>query len=297
MKSPVLTVESISKQYASVKALRDISFVLKPGDSLGLLGKNGSGKTTLLNIISGIKQATTGRFKWSGSPENKLNKTGVGILLEAPAFYPNLNAVDNLKITCLIKEMSFNEIAPVLKDVALFERRHLDFQQYSLGMEQRLGIASALIGNPELLILDEPTNGLDPEGIALVRSLIVKKRSEGAAVILASHILDEVEKTCSKLLVLNQGEKAFEGATKELLCPENQLALHYHDLDKLKKALKELSFISRLEEYENYVLITLPEGFDGSDVSRLLMMQEVILSEIHPRKKSLEDELLKLLAE
>jgi ABC-2 type transport system ATP-binding protein len=217
--------------------------------------------------------------------------------LEAPAFYPNLNAVDNLKITCLIKGISFNEIPTVLKDVGLFEKRRLDFQKYSLGMKQRLGIASALLGNPKLLILDEPTNGLDPEGIALVRSLIVKKSSEGAAVIIASHILDEVEKSCSKLLVLNQGQKAFQGETKELLDPENKIAIHYHDLKKLKEALKELTFITRLEDFENYLLITLPLGFDGSDISRLLMKQNIILSEVYPIKKSLEKALLKLLAD
>jgi ABC-2 type transport system ATP-binding protein len=295
MEGNILTVKSLSKQYSTVKALTDISFVLKSGESLGLLGKNGSGKTTLLNIISGIKKSTSGDFQWSNSPENQLNNEKVGILLEAPAFYPTLNAVDNLKITCLIKKASYSEIESILKEVDLYERRKTDFQNYSLGMKQRLGIASALVGNPKLLILDEPTNGLDPQGISLIRELIIKKKNEGASIILASHILDEVEKTCSKLLVLNSGVIAYKGETKQLLSSENQLELKSEDLKVLKLALKDISIVSNIEDKGTHLLITIPEDFTGTDVSRLLIEKNIILSEIQASKKSLEEELLKLL--
>jgi len=295
MEVNILTVKGLSKQYSTVKALTDISFALKSGESLGLLGKNGSGKTTLLNIISGIKKSSSGGFQWSNSPENQLNNENVGILLEAPAFYPRLNAVDNLKITCLIKKASYSDIEGILKEVDLYERRKTDFQNYSLGMKQRLGIASALIGNPKLLILDEPTNGLDPEGISLIRELIIKKKKQGASIILASHILDEVEKTCSKLLVLNSGVIAYEGETKQLLSSENQLELKSEDLKALKLALKEISIVSNIEDKGTYLLVTIPDGVTGTEISKLLIKKDIILSEIHTSKKSLEEELLKLL--
>lgn len=295
MGANILNVEGVSKKYSSVQALTNISFALDSGESLGLLGKNGSGKTTLLNIISGVKKATSGEFNWASSPVNKLNKEKVGILLEAPAFYPTLNAVDNLKITCLIKAISYHEIEKVLKEVGLFERKHIDFQNYSLGMKQRLGIASALIGDPELLILDEPTNGLDPEGISLIRELIIEKRNQGASVILASHILDEVEKTCSKLLVLNAGQIAFEGNTKELLKTENQLELRCPDLVALKLIVTALPLVQRVEVHESYLLVTIPDEVSGADVSKLLIEKGIVLSGIQTRTKSLEEQFLKLL--
>ncbi len=297
MNDTILTVERLSKNYGDNIALSNVSFELGKGESLGLLGRNGSGKTSLLSIISCVRNSSSGVFNWVNEVQNKLNKEKVGILLEAPAFYPTLNAVDNLKIVCLIKATGYAEINAILKDVGLFEKKHIKFKNYSLGMKQRLGIASALTGSPELLILDEPTNGLDPEGISLIRELIIRKKSEGVSVIMASHILGEVEKVCSKLVILDRGSLKYEGYTEKLLRSQNQLELVSDDLEKLYTALKDEKIILDIEKLDKFVLVTIPDSFTGTDVSKLLIDKKIILSGIQVREKSLEEEFLKLLQE
>lgn len=297
METKLLSVSQISKNFGLTQALNNVSFSLNAGDSLGLLGRNGSGKTTLLSIISGIQDASGGTFEWENSENKLLNNKEVGMLLEAPAFYPYLNAVDNLKIVCKIKDIPYSEIEPVLHEVEMYERRTVKFRNYSLGMKQRLGLASAIIGQPKMLILDEPTNGLDPEGISFVRNIIMKKRDAGISVILASHILDEVEKVCNKLVVLDKGALKYSGDTRDLISPKNELKLEYEDINKLENALNSISFISEKKVMHDHILITIPETFKSADVSKLLFEQDIILSGISANRNSLEQEFLNLLKE
>lgn len=203
----ILSVEGVTKFYGSLRALNDVTFRVPEGSVFGIIGPNGSGKTTLLGIVTGILRATAGQtvlFEDLETPANLLRQR-IGTLLETPNFYPYLSATDNLAIAARIKGVDKREIDLALNKVGLFERRDSRFNTFSLGMRQRLAIASALLGNPRVLILDEPTNGLDPEGIAEIRELIKELGAQGHTVIMASHLLAEVEKTCTHVAVLKNG--------------------------------------------------------------------------------------------
>jgi ABC-2 type transport system ATP-binding protein len=198
----VLAINNLSKSYGKVKALDNLNLKIEAGNVYGLLGPNGSGKTTTLGIILGILSSDTGSFKWFDGKYGDNPRKKIGSILETPNFYPYLTASENLEIVRRIKKADKSNFDHLLKKVDLYERRRSKFQTYSLGMKQRLAIASTLIGNPEVLIFDEPTNGLDPQGIAEVRSILKNIASEGKTVILASHILDEVEKICSHVAII-----------------------------------------------------------------------------------------------
>ena len=199
--SKVLSVSALSKRYGSIRALDSFSLEVNQGEVYGILGPNGSGKTTTLGILLDVLKADSGTYSWfDGMPTVKARRQ-IGSILETPNFYPYLSARQNLAIACTIKEVGTSDIDRVLKEVNLYERRHDKFETYSLGMKQRLALASAMLGDPDVLILDEPTNGLDPLGIAEVRGLILQQAQKGATIIMASHILDEVEKTCSHVAV------------------------------------------------------------------------------------------------
>ena len=193
----ILTIENISKNYGAVKALSDVSFNVPEKTVFGILGPNGSGKTTLLGIVMDILKATRGSYTWMGEKSTPAMRKKIGTLLETPNFYHYLSAADNLKIAAKIKGKGEEDILKVLETVNLLERKDSKFNTYSLGMKQRLAIASTLLGDPEILVFDEPTNGLDPAGIAEIRELIQQLNQQGKTIIMASHILDEVEKVCT----------------------------------------------------------------------------------------------------
>ena len=191
----VLKVQQISKWYGAFKALEEVSFEVPAGSVFGILGPNGSGKTTLLGIVTDVLKASSGSYAWHGEPPYARQRKSIGTLLETPNFYPYLDAERNLKIAAAIKQCSALEIDRVLKMVDLFEYKQVKFSSFSLGMKQRLSIGAALLGNPTVILLDEPTNGLDPEGISYLRDLLKQLNKAGKTIIMASHLLDEVEKT------------------------------------------------------------------------------------------------------
>ena len=194
----VLKLSGIEKSYGRVKALKGVSFDVPQGSVFGILGPNGSGKTTLLSIILDVLSADKGNYAWFGKPGTPEMRKQIGSLLETPNFYHYLSAVNNLKVTQSISERgNRQDIDDVLRKVNLYERRNSRFSTYSLGMKQRLAIAAALLGAPKVMVLDEPTNGLDPVGIAEIRELILQLQKEGFTIIIASHLLDEVEKVCT----------------------------------------------------------------------------------------------------
>ena len=193
--SSVLSLNGITKYYGQIRALNNVSFDVPEGSVFGILGPNGSGKTTLLSIILDVLKANNGQFLWFGHEGSPEQRKKIGSLLETPNFYHYLSAVNNLRVTQSISGRGTAEdILTVLKKVKLYERRNSRFSTYSLGMKQRLAIAAALLGSPRVLVLDEPTNGLDPVGIAEIRDLIGELRKAGHTIIMASHLLDEVEK-------------------------------------------------------------------------------------------------------
>ena len=215
--SSVLTLNSIAKNYGPIQALKGVSFEIPEGSIFGILGPNGSGKTTLLSIILDVLKANTGNFLWFGKPGSPQMRKQIGSLLETPNFYHYLSALENLKITQSISGRgNANDIDAVLKKVKLFERRKSRFSSFSLGMKQRLAIAAALLGSPKVLVLDEPTNGLDPVGIAEIRELIVELKNAGHTIIMASHLLDEVEKVCTHVAILKTGTLITTGNVEEV---------------------------------------------------------------------------------
>jgi len=217
LKETILSINQLSKNYGRIKAVDNLSLDIEKGNVYGILGPNGSGKTTTIGIVLGVINADSGSFKWLGNELTNIERKHIGSIIETPLFYPYLTAIRNLRIVADIKGLGYESIEKVLKTVDLFERKNDKFKTYSLGMKQRLALAAAMIGNPEMMILDEPTNGLDPQGIAETRNLIKRIASDGTTILLASHLLDEVQKVCSHVAVLNHGKTMFSGDVDEVL--------------------------------------------------------------------------------
>jgi len=291
----VLSINNISKNYGKVTALRNVSFSVPRGSVFGILGPNGSGKTTLLGIIMDVLKATGGTYKlFDENPNNQLRKR-IGTLLETPNFYHYLSAVQNLKITAGIKQRGENDIERVLEIVSLTNRKNSIFSTYSLGMKQRLAIAAALLGDPEVLVLDEPTNGLDPVGIAEIRELIKLLASQGKTIIMASHMLDEVEKVCSHVAILKYGELITFGNVDEIFINDDIVEVASSNIDQLKDALKLMPGNLKVEIKGNIVQITFPVGTANlENVNQFCFEKGIILSQLQIRKKSLESKFMEL---
>jgi ABC-2 type transport system ATP-binding protein len=237
----ILKIQQVEKSYGKIKALKGVSFDVPEGSVFGILGPNGSGKTTLLSIILDVLKADKGDYLWFGEPGSPEIRKQIGSLLETPNFYHYLSAVNNLRITQSINERGNEEdIAAVLKKVKLFERRNNRFSTYSLGMKQRLAVGAALLGSPRILVLDEPTNGLDPVGIAEMRELIKELHQQGFTIIMASHLLDEVEKVCTHVAILKTGELVTHGQVDEILVDEDIIEVGAADVHQLAEALASL---------------------------------------------------------
>lgn len=223
----ILTIQNLNKIYGrKVHAVKNLSFEIKKGNVYGILGPNGSGKSTTLGITLNVVNKTSGDYKWfDGSMETHEALKKVGAIIERPNFYPYMTAEENLKLVCKIKNIPFIKVEEKLDLVGLLDRKDDKFSTYSLGMKQRLAIASALLNDPEILILDEPTNGLDPQGIRQIRDLIRIIASQGTTILLASHLLDEVEKVCSHVVVLRKEKCCIKAVLKE--CFQTKVFLNY----------------------------------------------------------------------
>lgn len=286
----VLVLDSIAKAYGSVKALRGVSLSVPRGTVYGILGPNGSGKTTLLSIILDVLAADNGNYSWFGNPGSKEQRKQIGSLLETPNFYHYLSAVNNLKITQSISGRgSLDEIHEVLKTVNLYERRNSRFSSFSLGMKQRLAIAAALLGSPKVLVLDEPTNGLDPVGIAEIRELIKLLSEKGTTIIIASHLLDEVEKICTHVAILKTGHLIAQGTVEEVLADEDVLEIASSDLDELNRLLSGFAGIGSLEMGGQFLLIKGPKGsLDPAAINAYCQRSGISVHHLAMRKKRLE---------
>jgi ABC-2 type transport system ATP-binding protein len=292
--SNVLEIQGLSKNYGSVKALQNVSFSVPQGSIYGLLGPNGSGKTTTLGIVLDVLNANSGSFQWFGQPYSGDIKRRIGAILETPNFYPYLSAYKNLQIVADIKKVSHTEIDKVLEVTGLSQRRNSPFSSFSLGMKQRLSLASALLGNPEVLVLDEPTNGLDPQGIADVRELILNIASQGKPILIASHLLDEVEKVCTHVAVLQKGVLKAEGPVSEILASQDQVLVLIDEPEKALILLQGLQFIQSIKSDRGWLNLVLKNGGTSTDVNKALFGNGLVASQLVIRKKSLESQFLEI---
>jgi ABC-type multidrug transport system ATPase subunit len=291
----ILTLKNISKSYGRIKALKDVSFDVPDASVFGILGPNGSGKTTLLGIVMDVLVASGGTYEWFGNPPTEKQRREIGTLLETPNFYHYLSAQHNLEITAAIKHKPASDIERVLKLVRLYERKDSKFQTYSLGMKQRLAIAACLLGDPSVLVLDEPTNGLDPSGIAEIRQLIIDLAAAGKTIILASHLLAEVEKVCTHVAILQQGVLIKSGDVLSALSQEEWLELGSKEMEKLKEVLVRLPGVKKIIGSGNHFQIYFNHSMpDASWMNRHCFEQGIVLNFLQVMKKSLESAFIEL---
>lgn len=292
---PILTINNLTKKFGYLTAVKDLTFTINKGNVYGLLGPNGSGKSTTLGVVLNVVNKTKGEFLWfDGSVNTHDALKKVGAIIERPNFYPYMTAYQNLKLVCKIKGVDPSNIDEKLELVGLLERKDSKFRTYSLGMKQRLAIASALLNDPEILILDEPTNGLDPQGIHQIRELIKDIAKNGTTILLASHLLDEVEKVCSHVVVLRKGEKLYSGRVDEMISSHGFFELKCDKYDELKVFLNSLDIISHIKDEEGLITAFLKEPIESSEFNKMMFDKGFLLSHLVKRKESLEEQFLHL---
>ena len=291
----ILTVNHLTKKFGYLTAVKDLSFTIEKGNVYGILGPNGSGKSTTLGIILNVVNRTHGDFFWfDGNTSTHQALKKVGAIIERPNFYPYMTAAQNLKLVCKIKEVPEGKIEEKLKLVELLDRKNSKFRTYSLGMKQRLAIASALLNDPEILILDEPTNGLDPQGIHQIREIIKTIAANGTTILLASHLLDEVEKVCSHVVILRKGEKLYSGKVDGMLASHGYFELKAENREELINFLEENKDFDHIK-IENGIITAFPnEEMDAEELNRTLFGKGIVLSHLVKRKESLEEQFLAL---
>jgi len=286
---PILTIENLSKSYGKIDALKKVSFSVPEGSVFGILGPNGSGKTTMLGTIMDILKPTSGTYKLFDEVPTELHRRRIGTLLETPNFYHYLSGVKNLEIAAEIKQHGKEDISRVLDMVDLTKRKDSKFSTYSLGMKQRLAIASCLLGNPKVLVFDEPTNGLDPVGIAEIRDLMKRLYSEGKTIIMASHLLDEVEKVCTHVAILRKGELITSGNVNEILSNEDMVEVGAKDGEKLIEVLQMMPNQTRVAKEGGTIKVFYPVGTaDLEAINNFCFSNDIILNHLILKKKSLE---------
>lgn len=295
--STILNISQLSKSYGKVKALQQLDMSIERGQVHGILGPNGSGKTTTLGILLGVLKSDSGSFEWFENPVLHHSLQRIGAILETPNFYPYLSAVKNLEIVRLIKGVEKHRIDEVLEQVNLAGRKHDKFSTYSLGMKQRLAIASALLNEPEILVLDEPTNGLDPQGIAEVRELIMRIAREGTTILIASHLLDEIEKVCSHVTILKQGKRLFSGPVDEVFATAGMIEIGAEDRDALEKACISYPGVKTVSHNARKLSLNLEEKVDPAALNKFLIDQGIVVDHLVYRKSSLEQQFLELVSQ
>lgn len=290
----VLEIRGLTKRFGRLTAVNDLSVSVEKGNVYGLLGPNGSGKSTTLGMILSVVNPTAGEWKWFGKDPDTSSLKKVGAIIERPNFYPYLSAQKNLEITARIKDTDLSKIDEKLELVGLANRKKDKFSTFSLGMKQRLAIAAAMLNDPEVLILDEPTNGLDPEGIIRVREIIKQIASKGTTIILASHLLDEVEKVCSHVVILEEGKTLYSGPVDEMTAGFGFFELHSDHKDSLVKVLNEMDCFDKVADEGSYIKAILNRDLGAAELNRILFDRGIILDHLVKRKESLEQQFLKI---
>lgn len=295
--APVLEIEGLTKRYLRLTAVDNLTLSVPRGSVYGLLGPNGSGKTTTLAMILGVMEPDGGSFRWFGGQTPADARKHIGALLETPNFYAYLSATENLKIVADIKRAPHSQIDDILRLVNLYDRRNSAFKTYSLGMKQRLAIAAALLGNPDVLVLDEPTNGLDPQGIAEIRSLVQTIAKQGKTILLASHLLDEVEKVCTHVAMIKKGKLLTAGTMEDLLRVEDVVELGAADLNALGRNTQAFPGVIRVRQHNNLVLADVQHQFVVEDLCRHLVDKGTPPNHLVRRRQKLEAQFLEVIAQ
>ncbi|MFV8355037.1 ABC transporter ATP-binding protein [Flavobacterium sp. XS1P32] len=291
----ILSIKNLHKRYGSIQALKNVSFDIHKGNVYGILGPNGSGKSTTLGIVLNVVNKTSGEYNWfNGTIETHEALKKVGAIIERPNFYPYMTATENLELVCKIKGIQSSKVIEKLELVGLVERQNSRFSTFSLGMKQRLAIASALLNDPEILILDEPTNGLDPQGIHQIRDIIKRIASQGTTILLASHLLDEVEKVCTHVVVLRKGEILYTGLVDGMSANEGFFELQADDAESLMAAVKTHSAVKNVVNEDGKILVYLKNDLEAKELNRFLFEKNIILNHLVKRKNSLEEQFLEL---
>ena len=292
----VLSIHQLTKNFGRLCAVNHLDLEVKRGQVFGMLGPNGSGKTTTLGMLMGVINPTVGDFSWFGqAPTHQLRKK-IGAVLEHPIFYPYLSGQKNLELMALIKEAPVANIPKILELVELSSRKDDKYKTYSLGMKQRLAIASALLNDPIVLILDEPTNGLDPMGIAEIREIIKRISTDGKTIILASHLLDEVQKVCSHFAILRKGNLVHYGPVDDVGKGEETVeVIAFHD--DLALILQTFEGAMTVKKDNSQFVVRMKEGFHSQELNRYLFDKGIVATHLVTQKKSLEKQFLEILAE
>lgn len=291
----ILDINQLSKHYGMLKAVDNVSFKIEKGHVYGILGPNGSGKSTTLGMVLNVVNPTSGNYTWfEGGTSNHDALKKIGAIIERPNFYPSMDAVQNLKLVCKIKNITEDKIDEKLELVDLLSRKRSPFKTYSLGMKQRLAIASALLNDPEILILDEPTNGLDPQGIRKIRDIIQLIASQGTTILLASHLLDEVEKVCTHVIVLRQGKMLYCGPVEEMNKNFGSILIDAKNRKSLTDFLKTQPYVGTAKETLDGFEVKLLSDVDTTQINQDAYTAGIVLSRLMFKKQSLEDQFIEL---
>ncbi|MFV8369265.1 ABC transporter ATP-binding protein [Flavobacterium sp. LB2R40] len=291
----ILSIKNLNKRYGALQALKNVSFDIHKGNVYGILGPNGSGKSTTLGIVLNVVNKTSGEYNWfGGAMETHEALKKVGAIIERPNFYPYMTAKENLELVCKIKGIKYTKVNEKLELVGLTDRQNSKFSTFSLGMKQRLAIASALLNDPEILILDEPTNGLDPQGIHQIRDIIKQIAAQGTTILLASHLLDEVEKVCTHVLVLRKGEILYTGLVDGMSANEGFFELQADDIEQLISVVKMHPAVKNVANEDGKVLVYLKNDLEAKELNRFLFEKNILLNHLVKRKNSLEEQFLEL---
>jgi ABC-2 type transport system ATP-binding protein len=291
----ILTLKNLSKRYGPVRAVNNVSLTIEKGHVYGILGPNGSGKSTTLGMVLNVVNKTSGEYFWfDGSVQTHEALKKVGAIIERPNFYPYMTARQNLALVCKIKDVSEQKITEKLELVGLIERANSKFSTFSLGMKQRLAIASALLNDPEILILDEPTNGLDPQGIHQIRDIIKAIAAQGTTILLASHLLDEVEKVCSHVLILRKGQMLYSGRVDAMNAQTGFFELESYDMSLLRNALQSHPDLDKIDEEKGKIIAHFKQSVAAQDLNKYLFDHQIILSHLVKRQRTLEEQFLEL---
>ena len=292
----VIETRGLTKRYGDVLAVNDISFTVEPGQIFGFLGPNGCGKTTTIGMLLGIITPSAGEVRLLGlTGRDGLHaaRQKIGATLETPNFYPYLSGWDNLRIVGNLKGIDRRSIEETLDLVGLLARRKDKFQGYSLGMKQRLALAATLLGDPQLVILDEPANGLDPDGMREIRELIVALGARGKTVFVSSHLLNEVERTCTHVAILRKGTIVRQASVLELLKTATIVELRGADPEPMRAAAAAYPQASSVTVRGESVVVQLRDD-DPASLNRWLAGQGVFVSYLAPQRFSLEEAFIDL---
>ena len=284
----LVEVSGLTKRYGDTLAVDGVDLTVLPGEVYGFLGPNGAGKTTTLRILTGLIAPTSGDVRVLGGRPGQADVLGrTGSMIESPAFYPYLSGLDNLRLLAEYAEVPRQRIDEVLELVDLADRAKDRFSTYSLGMKQRLGVAAALLKDPELVILDEPTNGLDPAGMRDMRRLIRELGSDGRTVLLSSHLLGEVQQICDRVGIINAGRMVAEHNVEELR-GEQELVVRAAPRDTAQSVLTDFLGTGTVHLYDDTLRVKVDPG-RAAEVNRVLVQAGIAVSELHSTERALED--------